>query len=194
MFRALFFFFVLPVAAWADVELHLTFRMLEKVVSEQVFTAEGRKYVRGSKTDKCTFAYLEAPRIGETGGRLIVRARFTGRSAMDFLGRCVGVGESFDVIILATPYVDKTLLRLKDVVVEPADGRRGIYSRRVCVGLKAELPRQMLFDLAPEAKRILEAPTLNFPFERTLTDFQVPWVTVTPEAVVVALSFRLRVQ
>ena len=193
MFRALFFF-VLPVAAWADVELHLTFRMLEKVVSEQVFTAEGRKYVRGSKTDRCTFAYLEAPRIGETGGRLIVRARFTGRSAMDFLGRCVGMGESFDVIILATPYVDKTRLRLKDVVVEPSDGRRSLYSRRVCDGLTAELPRQMLFDIAPEAKRILEAPTPNFPFERTLSEFQVPWVTVTPEAVVVALSFRLRVQ
>ena len=184
----------MPSVAWADVELHLAFRMLEKVVSEQVFTVEGRKYVRGSKTDKCTFAYLEAPRIGESGGRLIVRARFTGRSAMDFLGRCVGLGESFDVIILATPYADKTLLRLRDVVVEPADGRRSLYSRRVCDALTAELPRQMSFDIAPEAKRILEVPIPNFPCERRLSDLQVPWVTMTPEAVVVALSFRLRVQ
>ena len=193
LFRALLCL-VLPSVAWADVELHLAFRMLEKVVSEQVFTVEGRKYVRGSKTDKCTFAYLEAPRIGESGGRLIVRARFTGRSAMDFLGRCVGLGESFDVIILATPYADKTLLRLRDVVVEPADGRRSLYSRRVCDALTAELPRQMSFDIAPEAKRILEVPIPNFPFERRLSDLQVPWVTMTPEAVVVALSFRLRVQ
>ncbi len=52
----------------------------------------------------------------------------------------------------------------------------------------------MRFDIASESKRILEAPTPNFPFERTLSELQVPWVTVTPEAVVVALSFRLRVQ
>ena len=98
------------------------------------------------------------------------------------------------MIILATPYADKTLLRLRDVVVEPADGRRSLYSRRVCDALTAELPRQMSFDIAPEAKRILEVPIPNFPFERRLSDLQVPWVTMTPEAVVVALSFRLRVQ
>lgn len=189
-----FAFLLLVIPAWAEVELHLTFRMLEKVISEQVFTAEGRKYVRGSKTAKCSFAYLEAPQIGEAAGRLIVRAKFTGRSAMDFLGRCVGMGESFDVIILATPYADQTLLRLKEVVVEPADGRKTLYSRQVCAGLAAELPRQMQFDIAPEAKRILEAPMLDFPFTRTLSAFQVPRVFMTTEAVVVALTFRLRVE
>jgi hypothetical protein len=189
-----FAFLLCAAPAWAEVELHLTFRMLEKVISEQVFTAEGRKYVRGSKTAKCSFAYLEMPRIGETAGKLIVRAKFTGRSAMDFLGRCVGMGESFDVIILATPYVDQTLLRLKEVVVEPADGRKTLYSRRVCEGLATELPRQMQFDIAPEAKRILEAPSLDFPFSRSLSAFQVPRVFMTPEAVVVALTFRLRIE
>lgn len=189
-----FAFLLCLVPAWAEVELHLTFRMLEKVISEQVFTAEGRKYVRGSQSAKCSFAYLEKPQIGETAGRLIVRAKFTGRSAMDFLGRCVGMGESFDVIILATPYVDQTLLRLKEVVVEPADGRKTLYSRRVCAGLASELPRQMQFDIAPEAKRILEAPSLDFPFTRTLSGFQVPRVFMTAEAVVVALTFRLRVE
>lgn len=180
--------------AWAEVELHLTFPMLGKVIGEQVFNAEGRKYVRGSKAAKCSYAYLEAPHIGEAAGRLIIRAKFTGRSAMDFLGRCVGMGESFDVVILATPYADQTLLRLKEVVVEPADGRRTMYSRRVCEGLAAELPRQMQFDIAPEAKRILEAPSVDFPFTRTLTAFEVPRVFMTPEAVVVALTFRLRIQ
>ncbi len=193
MLRALaFLLYALP--ACAEVELHLTFRMLEKVIREQVFTAEGRKYVRGSKTAKCSYAYLESPRIGEAAGRLIVRARFTGRSAMDFLGRCVGMGESFDVVILATPYVEQTQLRLKDVVVEPADGRKTLYSRRVCDGLTAELPRQMQFDIAPEAKRILEAPSPDFPFLRSLSGLQVPRVFMTPEAVVVALAFRLRVE
>jgi hypothetical protein len=180
--------------AWADVELHLTFRLLEKVVSEQVFTTEGRKYVRGTKTDKCTYAYLESPKIGETGGRLIVRAKFTGRSAVDLFGRCVGLGESFDVVILATPYVDKTLLRLKEVVVEPADGRKSLYSRRVCEGLAYELPRQMQFDIAPEARRILEASSSELPFKRQVLDLQVPRVSMAVDAVIIALAIRLRLE
>jgi hypothetical protein len=187
-------FLLCAVPAWAEVELHLTFRMLEKVISQQMFTADGRKYVRGSQTAKCSYAYLEAPQIGETAGRLIVRAKFTGRSAMDFLGRCVGMGESFDVVILATPYVDQTLLRLKDVVVEPADGRKTLFSRRVCASLAAELPRQMQFDIAPDAKRILEAPSPDFPHARAVSEFRVPRVFMTVEAVVVALAFRLRVE
>lgn len=187
-------FVLSAVPACAEVELHLSFRMLETVIREQLFSTEGRKYVRGSPAAKCSFAYLESPQISEAAGRLVLRARFTGRSGMDFLGRCVGTGDSFDVVILATPYADQTLLRLKDVVAEPADGRKTLYARRVSEALAAELPRQLQFDLAPAAKRILEAPSPDFPYTRTLTAFHVPRVFMLPEAVVVALSFRLRVE
>ena len=73
-------------AAWpalAQVELHLTFGVLQKVIAAQVFTDQGRKYVKGSKDKRCSFAYLENPRVGEADGRLLVRAKFSGRSAWD---------------------------------------------------------------------------------------------------------------
>jgi len=55
------FFAAVPAFA-ADIELR--FDALERIISEQIFTQEGRKYVRGTPATKCQFAYLEAPRIG----------------------------------------------------------------------------------------------------------------------------------
>ena len=46
-----------------------------------MFTDDGRRYVRGNRDAKCSYAWLEKPQIGGYEGKLIVRARFTGRSA-----------------------------------------------------------------------------------------------------------------
>src|ERR1039458_10792453 len=63
------------------------------------------------KNDKCNFAYLEKPQIQGEGGRLRIRARFTGRSALNMLGQCVGLGDAFTVVIAATPqYRDGNLI------------------------------------------------------------------------------------
>ena len=50
-------------------ELHIQFGALEGMLTEQVFSQEGRRYVHGSKTDKRNFAYLEKPQVrGEAAG------------------------------------------------------------------------------------------------------------------------------
>jgi hypothetical protein len=63
------------------VELHLRFGALERMLAEQVFTQDGRRYVHGSRVNQCNFAYLERPQIREEDGRLRIRARFTGWTA-----------------------------------------------------------------------------------------------------------------
>jgi len=49
---------LLAIPAWAQVEVHLSYGILRDIVASQVFTEEGRKYVKGNKRDRCTFAYL----------------------------------------------------------------------------------------------------------------------------------------
>src|SRR5436190_8154537 len=93
--RLLTLFLALPPAA-AAVEMHIQFGALERMLTEQVFTQEGRRYVRGGKSTRCNFAYLEKPQVHGEGGRLSIRAKFTGRSALNMLGQCVGMGDAFD--------------------------------------------------------------------------------------------------
>src|SRR5438874_661580 len=84
-------------------DLEIRYSALERMVAAQMFTQEGRRYVKGNKAAKCQYAYLEAPKLSAAGDRLEVRARFSGSSAMDLFSRCVGMGDSFDLTITAVP-------------------------------------------------------------------------------------------
>ena len=184
---------LLLATAWpalAQVELHLTFGVLQKVIGAQVFTEDGRKYVRGGKDKRCSFAYLENPRVGEADGRLVVRAKFSGRSAMTVLGQCVGMGDSFDVVVRMTPYADKSLLRIREVDVT-SDGKRGMYARAVCKQLAATIPRVLTYDFAPDFKRALEAEQPGVPFRKNVDDLIVQAMRVSKEALVLQLGLKL---
>jgi hypothetical protein len=72
------------------VELHIQFAALERMLNEQLFTQDGRKYVHGSAAAKCNFADLEKPhfRAAECAFRppppesaLILGISLPGRSA-----------------------------------------------------------------------------------------------------------------
>ena len=176
--------------AFAQVELHLTFGVLQKMIAAQVFTEDGRKYVKGAKAQRCNFAYLENPLIGEQDGRLLVRAKFSGRSALNVLGQCVGLGDSFDVVIRMAPYADKSTLRLRDVEVASV-GKRGFYSRAVCRQLAETIPRVLAYDFGPDFKRALEADQPGVPFRKSVDELTVQGLRVSKEALVLQLGLKL---
>jgi hypothetical protein len=72
------------------VELRIEYAALERMLAQTLFTQEGRKYVHGGKNNKSSFAYLEKPEVPRDTGKLNIRARFTGRSALNRFGQCVG--------------------------------------------------------------------------------------------------------
>ena len=67
-------------------ELELRYAAIERVIADQLFSQDGRLYVRGSKSTRCKFAYLESPHVGAVNGRLRVSGRFSGRTALDMMG------------------------------------------------------------------------------------------------------------
>src|SRR5579863_7665074 len=99
--------------------LELRYGALERLIAEQLFTQDGRRYVRGDAKAHCQYAYLEAPHISSSGadGRLKINAKFSGRSAMNVFGKCMGMGDSFDLTILASPVVRKGAIGMDNVQV-----------------------------------------------------------------------------
>jgi hypothetical protein len=170
------------------VELHIQFGALERMLSEQVFTEEGRRYVKGDRAARCNFAYLEAPHIESDGARLRIRARFTGRSALNVLGQCVGLGDAFPVVITARPIYKDGQLRLAEVTVA-SENKSGLYIRRVCAALASGLPRDFRYPLEDEARKTLEEPG-----RRELQNFRVPEVRVENGALVLVIDFQLKVK
>lgn len=191
-------FAVLALLCWCGsparaVDLRLQFGALERMLAEQVFTQEGRRYVHGDKSNKCNFAYLEKPQIQGDAGRLRIRARFTGRSALNMLGQCVGLGDAFYIVIMATPQYREGNVVLQNVTAA-GDGKTGYYIRRVCQVLASSLGRDFKYPLGSVAQKLLEDPGAQPGYRRELRRFQVPSILVTSDALVIELDFELTVK
>ena len=177
----------------AGSELSIHFTAIQKILAQLVFTQDGRKYLRGAPGAKCTYAYLENPVVGGESGMLRVTARFSGRSALDLFGKCIGLGDSFEASITAVPYYQDGVLRLKDVHVV-GKGRDGFYIRRVCAALTESLRTQFKYRLFDDAKLILERKRDGTVYSQEVVRFHVPSVQVTSDAVVLTLDFALAVK
>ena len=180
----------------AELEIH--YAAIQKVLAQEVFTQEGRRYVRGGPAAKCSFAYLEHPELHGDNGRLSLKAHFTGRSALDVFGRCIGMGDSFDVYITAVPYYRNQSIGLKDVRVEgrapQGAPRTGYYVRRVCAALGDSLRKQFDYRVGDQARRLLEQTAPGAVYRQELLDFSVTQIQVMPDALIVTLDFRLAVK
>ena len=188
---------VLLLLAWsgsaAAVELHIQFGALERMLAEQVFSQEGRRYVHGSKATKCNFAYLEKPQVRGEAGRLRMKARFTGRTALNVVGQCVGLGDAFDVVITALPIYKNGAISLQEVKVA-SDGKSGYYIRRVCEAMQASLVKEFKYPLETEALKVLESAGAQPGYKREVRKFTAPEIRVTSDALVLQVDFELTVK
>jgi hypothetical protein len=184
--RIFFLLAVLPCFA-ADIELR--FDALERIISEQVFTQDGRKYVRGTPATKCQFAYLEKPRIGADNGQLRVSARFSGRTALDLLGGCIRLGDSFDLTIVAAPAVRNGAIGFSNVKVSTT--KDSFYIRRVRDALTRSFAKDVKIEVKDQARKILEQTREGASYKAELASFDLTGVRVTPDSLVLVVEFRL---
>jgi hypothetical protein len=177
-------------------ELELRYPAIERVIADQLFSQDGRLYVRGNKTTRCKFAYLESPHVGAVDGRLRVSARFSGRTALDMMGACVGLGDSFDFTMIASPIVRNGALAFKDIQVSTP--RDSFYIRRVRQALTGSFSRDFKIEVRDRARLLLEQPlpqtSLKPLYQRELASFDLRDVRVQPDALVLVMDFRLVVK
>ena len=192
MKRAILFLLAAASPARA-VEIHIQFGALERMLAEQVFTQEGRRYVHGAKGDKCNFAYLEKPQVRGDSGILRIKAHFTGRSALNVVGQCVGLGDAFDPLITAVPVYRNGAIGLQEVkVLSP--GKSGYYIRKVCDAMESSLARDFKFPLETNAQALLESPGPTPQYKREVRKFNVPEIRVTNDALVLTVDFEMTVK
>jgi hypothetical protein len=175
------------------VDLKIQFGALERMLGEQVFTQDGRRYVHGTASTKCNFAYLEKPSVQGVAGKLRIRAKFTGRSALNMFGQCVGLGDAFTAAITAEPVYKDGSIGLAKVTAVSED-HTGFYVRNVCAALTSSLGRDFKYPIAAAAKSALEDPGSQPGYKRELRNFQVTGIRVADDALVLSLDFELTVK
>ena len=178
---------LLFVPALHAASLEIRYGALERLIAQQMFSTEGRRYVRGSQGSKCNFAFLETPQLLPGGAsRIELRVRFTGRSAVDMFGRCLGLGDSFDLIITGLPVAREGAIGFDQLVVSTP--RDSYYIRRVRSSLVETMNKDFRIDVRDQARALLEAP------QRELQDLRIISVRATPEALILEVDFRLIVK
>jgi excinuclease UvrABC ATPase subunit len=188
--------FVLLIAFAArafSADLEIRYSALERMVAAQMFTEEGRRYVKGNQAAKCQYAYLEAPKLSASGARLQVAARFSGRSAMDLFNRCVGLGDSFNVNITAVPVPRKGAIAFQDTQVNTA--KDSYYIRKVRSAMMRTFDQDFKIEIKEQARRLLEQPaTTGSVYQQELKDLDLNAIRVTPDALVLVVDFKLIVK
>lgn len=182
-------------AAWplaAATEIHLQFDVIRRLLAQQLFTQEGRYYARGKPGEKCNFAYLENPQVSGNGGRLKIAAKFSGRSSLDMLGRCLGLGDSFEVNIEALPVYRNGALTFQDVVV--TSPRDSFYIRRVRQALAASFSRSFHYKIREEARKLLESTPDPSRWKQEVPRFDVSEIRMAKDALVLVVDFQLTIK
>jgi hypothetical protein len=177
-------------AAHAQSEFRLPFDVLEHILATQAFTPDGRLYLRGNSSAVCNYAYLQDPKLSSVDGKLKLNARFSGRSAINFFGQCVGFGNTFGLTILSTPYYKDGSLRFRDV--SASCEAYGIYARAACLSIARSLEVDFRHDLRTAAERLLEGSCAGKPpYRTTLEAFNVTAIRVTNDGVILSLELGL---
>jgi hypothetical protein len=183
--------------AWAacasgQVELRIEFPALERMLASQVFTQDGRKYVKGKTDDACNYAYLENPKVGVEKGRLRIQSKFGGRTGFKLV-KCLSIADLFDVTILATPQYKDGFVVFKDVMVE-SYGKDTFYRRAIRTRMAGAMESTFRYPLSAEVKRILEQTRASKDYQQLLSNFHVTSIWVALDAIVLQLQFRLTVR
>src|SRR5205823_8977638 len=127
------------------------------------------------------FAYLESPRLGSDEDRLRVTARFSGRSALDMFGRCVGLGDSFDLTLTALPIPKNGAIAFQNVKVSTA--KDSYYIRRVRSSLEQSFSKDFKVEVKEQARKLLEQPGSGS-YGREMSGFDLNGVQVIEGALV----------
>jgi hypothetical protein len=124
---------------------------------------------------------------------LRVTAKFSGSSALDLFGRCVGLGDSFDVTITATPVARGGGIAFQDATVSTV--KDSYYIRRVRTEMAQSFNKDFKIEIRDQARRLLEPPgDPAGTYQRELASFDLNAVRVTREALVLVVDFKLVVK
>ncbi len=172
-------------------EITLSHAALERVVWQVLLTEGGRGYLEGGPNDTCRYAFVQEPKVTGASSRLRVRFLFSGRAGTQVGGRCVGPGDTFDIVVSGVPALARGELYLDDLTVEAPDTA---YFRVVRSLVESQLRQRLRYPLKQDLDSI--AATLAAPagFAMSLQRLDMSRVQIDDTALRVSLDVGLDIR
>ena len=132
-------------------ELLVSYGALERNISVQLMTENGRYYMQGDPSTPCAYAFVQDPRVDAYEGRLRIRLLFSGSAAASIRGRCVGAGDNFDLTITGAPAYSNGELYLDQMSIQATVAYFKVVSALVEDRLRRDLRIALRQDLESAA-------------------------------------------
>jgi hypothetical protein len=175
----------------AAAEIEVPYSVLAGSIIKNNFTDQGRHYLSGDSGSKCTYAYLENPRVIAESGRLKLVAHFSGRAATEVFGNCVGAGDAFTVTLSGVPVYADGELRLDDQRIDVPDGK--LFSDEIEDFLSGNLLPAFRYPLRDEIRKALASVKIeNGSLE--LGRFEISRLALGSDRVVAIFDFAVKVR
>jgi hypothetical protein len=172
-------------------EVTLSHAALERVVWQVMLTEGGRAYFEGGLDDTCRYAFVQEPKVSGADGRLRVRFLFSGRAGAQVGERCVGPGDTFDLVVSGVPALSRGELYLEDLRVEAPDTA---YFRLVSGLVENQLRQRLRYPLKQDLDRI--AATVGAPagYAMSVESLEMKRVQVDADVLRVSLDIGLSIR
>jgi hypothetical protein len=180
-------------SAAGAIEIEIRFPLLEKQLAQQFFSQDGRRYVKGTPKTKCNFAYLAEPHFSSRDAKLLIQAKFTGKSSMDLLGKCIGFGDSFDFEVLADLSTKDGTLVLANPTVRILS-RDSYYSRQVLKALKTSIGDAIRYPIRDEIRKLLAAGSASSSYTIKIPKLEIRSIQILPDSLLLDVDTRFLVE
>jgi hypothetical protein len=172
----------------ADSMLVIEKSAIEKGLQERLFTDKGRFWL--NNTDACNQAWLEAPQVSATGGRLRMAVFFSGKMGAKAGDRCVGAADTFDVTASGKPFVRDGRLGVEDIRIDSLS--KEMYRPLLQSVMSAVMPKALDVDLKATVAQLLAGRTA--PFDVQIEELVATDLFAEGDRLNVRLQFKLNVR
>jgi hypothetical protein len=178
-----------PVAAAAEVTL--SHAALERLVWKVLLTEGGRGYLEGGPDDTCRYAFVQEPKVTGADGRLRVRFVFSGRAGAQVGERCVGPGDTFDLVVSGVPALAGGELYLEELKVEAPDTA---YFRLVSGLVETQLRQRLRYPLKQDLDRAVANLGVPAGFPMSVESLEMRRAQIDTEALHLSLDVSLNIR
>ncbi len=164
---------------------------LERLVWQVLLTEGGRGYFEGGPDDTCRYAFVQEPKVSGVDGRLRIRFLFSGRAGAQVGGRCVGPGDTFDLVVSGVPALSGGELVFEDLKVEAPDT---VYFRLVSGLVESQLRQRLRYPLKQDLDRVAATRAAPAGFAMSVDDLEMSRVRIDADALRFSLDLGLSIR
>jgi hypothetical protein len=167
-------------------ELDVGITTLQKLLTQQLFTRDGRWYLQD---DGPCYAYLEYPKTRLAGGRVLLDADLSARLGTNVAGYCAGSGFSSKVTLSGQLVGKASVLTLGDIRIDHVDDAvTAAVIDLVRDAAPNALPQALSFDVLSDVRG---TPLNAGGTPVSLRQFHIVDVATRPDAVIVHFDLAL---